>query len=136
MKASMLIFLPAVIFFSCKKNNDNRNTSPAILLGKWVNVSQRLDTLDVYLENNRVILFDNSLFFRTIMPIRANRDEFIKEVGSVQNERIYVRPYKSNDVYFDNYFKWLSLHTKFEISVQALHPELSALYNITYEKVQ
>ncbi|MBI3719207.1 MAG: hypothetical protein HY252_11530 [Sphingobacteriales bacterium] len=136
MKTSILFLLPAVMLFSCKKNNDNIDPSAATLVGKWVNVAGQLDTLDVYKEGDKIIMFDNSFYFRTNMAAWTNYNAFKKEVGSISNETIYTRPYKSNDVYFDNYFKWLNPYTKFEIRVQALHPEVSALYNITYEKVQ
>ncbi|RTL56364.1 MAG: hypothetical protein EKK37_18010 [Sphingobacteriales bacterium] len=136
MKAIILYLLSAILFFSCKKSSNNINTSATALLGKWVNAAQRLDTLDVYIENSKLIMFDNSLYLRTNYLAWINYDYFKREVKNIQDELIFVRPYKSNSGYIDNYFKWLTPNSKFEIQVQALHPERSALYNITYEKVQ
>ena len=54
----------------------------------------------------------------------------------IKDKKIYVWRYNSNDDYFPNYFKWTDIPEKFEIRIQALHPEISAIYDIIYVRVK
>lgn len=140
-KIITILFLTATLY-SCKKENSAVNneimadSSATQLTGKWINEMQPADTLDVYLENRKIIMFDNSLYFRTNLAIWTSDSWFKKEMEKIEGELIYLRPYNTSGDYYENYFKWIDKPVKFEIWVQALHPELSALYKITYMKVK
>jgi hypothetical protein len=136
MKNIILIVLLLFALFACTKNSSNDVSKyPTILMGKWVDAANLQDTLEVYKEGDKVIMFDNSLYLRTNLAIWVNYDSFKKEAGAITGDKIYLRPYKSTETFFPYYFKWIEFPTRFEMQVQAIRPYLSAAYNLTYVKV-
>ena len=68
MKLFAIFFFVAATLFSCKKESSNYPLAE-LLIGKWVNEKQPLDTPEVYKENGKIIMFDNSLYFRINLAV-------------------------------------------------------------------
>ncbi|MGE5107568.1 MAG: hypothetical protein ACM3H8_08490 [Sphingobacteriales bacterium] len=100
-----------------------------ILTGKWINVNATDNTLEIYKEGDKNILFDNSFYPGTNLAICVNNDGFKKEFTGLRAASIKIRSYKSNETYIDYSFSWIERGVKLKIPVQAIKPQLSAIKN-------
>ncbi|MBI2731131.1 MAG: hypothetical protein HYX40_10330 [Sphingobacteriales bacterium] len=129
-----LLFIISILCFqisSCSKSD-----SSAILYGKWINIKNTEDTLEFFKEGSKQIMFDNSLYLRASMSPYINIGNFKKEYTAPIGGKIGVRLYNSNSEFYSYNFTWLEFGNMFSIPVQAIRPQVSALYDITYIKVR
>jgi hypothetical protein len=138
MKFVLTIFLVTTLFTGCKKDEKLCCLPPEIgLMGKWVDANKREDTLEVYTEGNKGVLFDNSAYFRnnqsTIADPNVYKMQFQLKDGKI-GVKMYSAPASAEYNYFD--LTWIQHGVKFTMRQNAIRPYLSSIPLGTYERVQ
>jgi hypothetical protein len=140
MKIIFAILLMASLFIGlgCKKEAKLCCAPPpdANLLGKWVDVNKREDTLEVYIEGGRGILFDNSAYYRNNQATITDKNSY-RMVYQFKDGKIGVKQYSAPTsaefYYFD--LTWIQQGMKFTMLQNAIRPYISSLPMGTYERV-
>ena len=138
MKFSPAIFLFIAVFPGCKKE-EKMCCMPAEtnLSGKWVDVNKREDTLEVYTEAGRGILFDNSAYYRNNLATISDKNAF-RMIYQFKDGRIGVKQFSAPANAEFNYFEitWIKEGLKFTMLQNAIRPYISSLPLGTYERAQ
>jgi len=139
MKIIFGIFLMASLFIGlgCKKEAKICCAPPSVnLTGKWVDANKSEDTLEVYTEAGKGILFDNSAYYRNNQATITDKTVF-KMQYQLQGDKIAVKPYTAaasiEYMLFD--FSCIQPGTKFTMRQNAIRLYLSSIPMGTYEKV-
>ena len=137
MKPVIAFFLCISFFADCTKEEKLCCEPPEIgLFGKWVDVYKREDTLEVYTEGYRNILFDNSAYYRNNQATISDKNSFRMQF-QFNSTKIGVKPYSApaSDAYNYFDFTWIQQSMKFTVLQNAIRPYLSSLPMGTYERV-
>lgn len=133
------IILPAIAvlaMISCKKENE---PSGRELLGVWVDVDHRSDTLVISREAGGVVLFDNSMAYRT-HPRSAEIINSYKWFVRLQEDEIGIAWYNPPAFlaeFTSHPFKWIEWKNRFEIESLTFRPYISCLgCKLRFEKVK
>ncbi len=118
---------------SCKKDQGNAG----IPAGTWIDQARPQDSLIVYRENGKNILFDKSQTYRDARP-RPTSDDFYKWVYKLQPGKIQLRFYtQSAEEYQTWEFAWTEEGKAFSLQANAIRPYLSSIgTRLVYRKVQ
>ena len=118
-----------IVAMSCEKQAAENGG----LTGVWVEKTNRLDTLVIYSEGGKNMMFDNSAAYRGF-PVWASNYAFRHEF-KVNGDKIGFRP-PGNTVDFMWYdFRWNS-KDEFTMRYNGLRPYLSSIGDITYVSLQ
>ena len=137
MKRICGIFLSVLLLAGCEKEKKMCCMPPQVsLLGKWVDVNKRQDTLVAYVDGDRPILFDNSEYYRSVQALIYTTQ--FRFQFQFQDNKVGVRPYtaKTSDPFMYYDFTWIEPGVKFTLLQNAIRPYLSSLPVGTYEKVK
>lgn len=129
-------FLILSMVSACDKQQEGGSNE---LVGTWVNSTLRADSLEIYREGNSLVLFDNSMAYRS----HANPEQ-VKD-----NHKWYIR-LKDGELQVEFYdrigpavewgaygFKWIRKGERFEVESLAFRPYISCLgCKLEYERVK
>lgn len=132
----LLLALAMLAMGSCKKENE---PSGRELLGVWVDVNHRADTLVITRERGGVVLFDNSMAYRTHPRAQEIRNSY-KWFVAMQKDEIGIAWFEQSSLIKDyTYFpfEWLERNDKFEIESLTFRPWVSCLgCKLQFERVR
>lgn len=131
------------IIISCSKSGD-KSVSRQKILGAWVDTQHTADSLFIYAENGRLLLFDNSMAYRSHADAVSLKGDYTWQVKLIETG-IIIMPYTFSPVenpafaidYVPNYFSWISEGEIFELAVNAFRPYVSCSdCTLTYKRVR
>ena len=121
---------------SCNKENE---PSGRELLGVWVDVDHRSDTLVITRESGGVVLFDNSMAYRT-HPRSAEIRNHYRWFITIDKDEIGVSWFDQSSIIKDYVFypfTWLERKNKFEIESLTFRPYISCLgCKLQFERIR
>ena len=139
MKMLCMKCLPAIFFImllvaACSKEHNNH----ADLLGVWVEKTNRLDTLVVTQDGNKIIMFDYSAYYRMAGRGIWPHDRYFKHQVLLKKDSIGFRPADASrmEPFFYYHFEWVVFKKEFIMSYNGLRPYLSSIGNLTFERVK
>lgn len=132
----LLLFI-AIIHTACRKEELGSGRE---LIGVWVDIAHPSDTLIFTREAGQIVLFDNSLVYRSGAMTAGKKAAFRYYIRLGEN-RIATRPLVplgSFDLDFREYpFYWLEEGKRFSVEPGSFRPYLSCVgCPQTFEKVQ
>jgi hypothetical protein len=136
-RTSCLLLLVIVgLIGSCKKDKE---PSGRELIGTWVDVNHRSDSLVIYREQNGIVLFDNSMAYRA-HPRATEIQNAYKWYVRLKTGEIGVSSYNPDlqgKDYFYHSFQWIEQGEKFEVESLTFRPYISCLgCLIRFEKLR
>ena len=135
MKGMIFVLISlCLLSIACSKEN----ATDASLLGVWVDKNHPLDTLVVYRENGKNIIFDNSLAFRTPCCYVPNQKSNFLHQYLLKKDSIGFKYGNAShrDPYFFYSFRWIKYKEEFSMPYNGLRPYLSSIGTNTYVKVK
>lgn len=127
--------LLAFVFFSLACNKDVKKN--AVLLGTWVEKQYRTDTLVVYQQHGRTIMFDNCMQYRLSGRMFPD-DKFFRSEIRLDGNRIGFRgtdaSRREEFNYFD--FEWVVYKEEFRMHYNGLRPYLSSIGYFNFVRVK
>lgn len=125
------ILLPIIFILiyqtACRKEETGSGRE---LVGVWVDIAHPADTLVFTREGSQVVLFDNSMVYRTGPSSEQKKDWFTHYIRLGSN-RMGTRPYVPSgetDLDFRDYpFYWLQEGQRFSVEPGAFRPYLSCI---------
>ena len=136
MKVLIAVLVLGLFFIGCDKKEKICCLPPNIdIMGKWVDVNKREDTLVAYNEGNRTILFDNSGYYRSVQALIYTTE--LRYQFELKGDKIGVKSYTAtaSDPYIYYDFTWIQQGSKFKMLQNAIRPYISSLPVATYERI-
>lgn len=131
------------IIISCSKSDGN-SVSRQKILGTWVDTQHSADSLFIYADNGRLLLFDNSMAFRSHTNADSIKDAYTWQVKLIETG-IIIMPYTFSPVdnpafaidYVPSSFTWISEGEIFELAANAFRPYINCSdCTLTYKRVR
>lgn len=118
--------LTGILVFACKKDG-NTDAGTRKLLGKWVDIEHRSDTLYFFKDSRGLMMFDNSMAYRSHPNVSGITDYYISKVR-LADGGIYVTPLALSSTQESTIlyaFSWLLEGKQFEIVSASFRAYLS-----------
>jgi hypothetical protein len=129
-----------VLLLSCGCSKEEEKTlSGRELMGVWVDVEHRADTLVIYKDNDALILFDNSMAYRTHANAAELRGTF-SYILRLKNNAIDIAPsgpFKFAGEFKRYWFIWFQKGVLFNIPASSFRPFINCTdCQLSFERVK
>ncbi|MBZ5857026.1 hypothetical protein [Flavihumibacter profundi] len=131
-------FIVLLLSGGCSKEEE-KTLSGRELMGVWVDVQHRADTLVIYKENDDLILFDNSMAYRLHANAAELRRSFSYSIH-LKNNAIDIAQYGHLKIAGDfkrYWFNWLQKGVLFNLPSSSIRPFINCTdCQLCFERVK